>query len=223
MDFGKAFSYQFEDQEWLKKIGIAGLIQLIPFVGQFFVSGWSVETTRRVIQRNPEPLADWSDFGGYLVKGLLVLVIGFVYVLPILVVELIGIVPSIFLGDSSSDIAGFILGGVWLCVMCLVILYAILLAFVLPAAIGNFAASGELGAAFRFSEVIALVRAAPVAYLLVLLGSLIAGFIAMLGLVACIIGVLVTVPYANSIIAHLQGQAYIEATAKLSTQTVQEY
>ena len=28
MDFGKAFSFVFEDEDWIKKIGVGGLISL---------------------------------------------------------------------------------------------------------------------------------------------------------------------------------------------------
>jgi hypothetical protein len=86
-------------------------------------------------------------------------------------------------------------------------------AFVLPAAIGNFAATGQLGAAFRFNEVFGLVRAAPGAYFMVFLGSIVASIIAGLGLIACIIGVLFTAAYAYMINAHLWGQAYKAAKA----------
>ncbi len=51
MDFGKAFTYAFEDQDWLKKLGIGGLLLLIPIFGILAVMGWTVEITRRVIHR----------------------------------------------------------------------------------------------------------------------------------------------------------------------------
>jgi len=40
MDFGKAFSFVFEDEDWIKKIGVGGLISLIPVIGVFLVLGW---------------------------------------------------------------------------------------------------------------------------------------------------------------------------------------
>jgi hypothetical protein len=61
-------------------------------------------------------------------------------------------------------------------------------------------------------EVFGLVRAAPVAYLLVFVGSIAAGFIASLGTLACVIGVFVTSAYASTVNMHLIGQAYNAAS-----------
>ena len=81
----------------------------------------------------------------------------------------------------------------------------------IPAAIGNYAATGEVGAGFRFGEIFGLVKAAPAAYLMVLVGGFLAAMITFVGLVACIIGVFLTAAYASAINAHLMGQAYYEA------------
>ena len=82
-------------------------------------------------------------------------------------------------------------------------IYGILLWVWIPAANGNFLATGSIGAAFRFGEVFALLKAAPGAYLLVLLGGIIGGFIASLGTIACGIGVLLTSTYAVALSGHL--------------------
>jgi hypothetical protein len=217
MDFGKAFSYAFEDQDWIKKVGIAALIMLIPILGQIIIGGWALEITRRVIRRDPEPLPDWSEFGDYLVKGLQVFVIGFAYSLPIILISICTQVPTAFLADQGGDAENLIIV-LSICTSCISMIYGIFLGFVLPAALGNFAAHEQLGAGFRFGEVFGLVRAAPMAYLLVLVGSFVAGLVAMLGLIACFIGVFFTVPFSYAINAHLQGQAYNEAIAARGSQ-----
>ena len=94
-----------------------------------------------------------------------------------------------------------------------VFLFSLALGFVLPAALGQFAATGQMGAAFRFSEVFALVRAAPMAFLLTLLGSVLASIVASLGIILCIIGVIFTSAWAATVTGHLYGQAYKTASA----------
>lgn len=213
MDFGKAFSFPFEDKDWFKKIIIGGLLMLIPLLGALWLAGWSLEITKRVIRRDVEPLAGWNDFGGYLVRGFQVAIIGFVYALPIILLQLCITGVLFGIGDSAStDEITTAISILSFCFYCLVIIYSILLAFVIPAALGNFAAKEQFGAAFRFGEVFGLVRAAPAAYLLVLVGNLLAGIIAGLGLILCVVGILVTAPYANAVIGHLNGQAYNTAT-----------
>lgn len=203
MQFGKSFTYVFEDDDWVMKTIIAGLISLIPVIGQITVFGWGLEVTRRVINRDPNPLPDWSDFGGHIVKGIIAWVIGFVYALPIIIISAC---PLILVFAAADNETVFVIA--WVCFGFIALLYGILMMFMFPAAMGNYAAKGEISAAFRFGEVFGLVRAAPGAYILAILGALIAGIIAPLGVILCGIGVLWTQAYAVLIYSHLWGQAY---------------
>jgi hypothetical protein len=214
MDLGKAFSYAFEDPDWLKKLGIGALLMIIPIVGWLIVAGWGIEITRRIINHDPQPLPEWTDFGGFLMKGLKVFVIGFVYSLPVILINACqqGITAFGQQGNSSDQTMATVLMVVGICFGCVSFLYSLFLGFVLPAAFGHFAASGQLSNGFRFAEIYGLVRAAPTAYLLALVGGIVASIIASLGLILCIIGVLATAVYAQTINAHLYGQAYNEAT-----------
>jgi len=218
MEFGKAFSFAFEDKDWIKKLGIGALLMIIPFIGWLVVAGWGIEITKRVIQHDPQPLPDWSDFGGYLVKGLQVFVIGLVYSLPIILVNICQQGVTLFgqQGDTTDETILMAVTVFAVCFGCVSFIYSIFLGFILPAALGNFAATGQMGAGFRFGEVFGLVRAAPVAYLLALLGGFVASLIASLGVILCVIGILFTAVYAYTINAHLYGQAYNQGMAARS-------
>ena len=208
MDFGKAFSFVFEDEEWLKKVGIAGLIMLIPILGMLVVLGWSVEITKRVINNHPEPLPDWDAFIDYLVKGLQVFVIGFVYMLPVTVFQICNLGGMMLMENGADEAVIAAVSILTICFSCFVLLYSLAAGMILPAAIGNFAAKDELKAAFSFGEVFGMVRDNIGAYALVLLGSLAAGFVGSLGAVACVIGIIFTYAYSFAINGHLWGQAY---------------
>ncbi len=213
MDFGLAFSFPFKDEDWFKKIGLVSLVSLIPIIGQFAMMGWAFTVTKRVIEGFGHVLPD-LDFGDQLGKGFQVFLIGLVYSIPafILAVPLV-IVDSTSTGmlNQGDNSGGVALMALALCCCGLLLLYGLLLAFVTPAAIGNFAAKGSLAAAFQFSEVFGLVRKAPMAYLIVVLGSIVGSFIASLGIIACVIGLVLTSTYSYAAIAHLQGQAYNQA------------
>jgi hypothetical protein len=212
VNIGKAFTFAFEDKDWLKKIGIAGLVSLIPLIGQITVSGWALEVTRRVIRHEPETLPGWEGFGDHLMKGLKMFVIGLVYSLPIILLSFCSVTPLLFAGDGSdSSLKSLIY--LSYCFYCLIAVYGIALWFLIPAALANFVVTDELGAAFRFGEVFGLVRAAPAAYLLALIGSIVASVVGGLGAILCIIGVIFTQAWAFTIMSHLWGQAYNEATA----------
>lgn len=218
MNFGRAFSYVTEDPEWLKKVGIAALIMIIPILGQIIIIGWALEITRRVINHEPEMLPDWSNFSDYLSKGFQGFVISFVYLLPVFLVsgcmQSFGPIVSM-IGDNrdAAQAIASVISILSICFSCFIFLYDVVIGFILPAALGNFAATGEIGAGFRFAEIFGLVRAAPGPYFIALLGGLVSGIIGSLGLIVCFIGVLFTLAYAYAVDAHFWGQAYNAAKA----------
>lgn len=216
MEFGTPFSYPFKDPNWFKKFILPGLCMLIPVIGQFVLMGWMVEIVRRVINDIPDLLPE-LDFGGQLGKGFQAWVIALVYSIPIIIlilpIQLVG--PLGAAADMDPDTLATIMAVVSVCCGGLILIYSILVGFLLPAAIGNFAAKGQLSAGLRFGEVFGLVKTAPVAYLIVLVGSILAGLIAQLGVIICVVGILVTAPFASAIMGHFYGQAYKEATSKL--------
>lgn len=209
MDFGLAFSFPFQDEGWVKKVVLTAVISLIPIIGQIALIGWLVELTRRVIRGDAEPLPDWADFGGILVLGLKMFAIGFVYAIPLMFMT---IPMAIFdaLVDSDSAVALYTI--VTLCFSCFALIYGLALAFFIPAAVGELAATDNLGAAINPTNIIAHVRAAPSAYLLAFLGTIVAGFLSGFGVILCFVGVILTAVYASAVQGHLYGQAYLEAT-----------
>jgi hypothetical protein len=216
MQFGLAFTFPFQDTNWVKKILLMALISIIPIVGQIVVLGWVLEIARRVIKSEQPTLPESIDFGGWLMKGIMGIVVAFVYSLPLIVIYgCMGVgmfvVPMLQLDSNTTGILMTVFS---LCFSCVIIILAVLEGLIMPAALGNYAATGELGAAFRFGDVIGLVRAAPTAYLLVLVGAIAAGFIGGLGAIACLIGVLATQAYSMTVMGHLYGQAYLAAKAK---------
>jgi Protein of unknown function (DUF4013) len=217
MNFGRAFSYVTEDSEWLKKVGIAGLLMIIPIIGPMAVIGWALELTRRVINGEPDTLPDWSKFSDYLSKGFQGFVIIFAYALPIILIsgcsQGFAVLPSLMKDNQAVETITMVVSIVSICFSCVTFLYELVLAFVLPAALSNFVAAGQLGAAFRFNEIFGLLRAAPGPYFMAFLGYIVSGIIASLGLIACIIGIVFTAAYAYAVNAHLWGQAYNAARA----------
>ena len=209
MDFGLSFSFPFQDEDWIKKIVLTAVIPLIPIIGQLALLGWMVELTRRVIRGDAEPLPDWADFGGILMLGLKMFAIGFVYALPLI---FISIPTAIFdsLIDSESAVALYTV--VMMCFSCFAVIYGLALAFFFPAAVGELAATDDLGAAINPTNIIARVRAEPSAYLLAFLGTILVGFLAGFGIILCFVGLIFTTVYAYAVQGHLYGQAYIEAT-----------
>jgi hypothetical protein len=206
MDFGKAFSFVFEDEDWLKKIAVGGLLSLIPVIGIFVVLGWGVEITKRVINGDPEVLPDWSDFGGYLTRGFMVFLVAFIYLLPVILLQACSSLPYLYEAADETLLTIFTI--VTVCFGCLTTIYSIGAYLLLPAAIARYAATGEVSAAFKLGEVFKMVKNNIGTYAMVLLGGIVASLVASLGVIACGIGVLFTSVYSFAINGHLWGQAY---------------
>jgi hypothetical protein len=210
MDFGKAFTFVFEDEDWIKKIGIGGLLVLIPIIGLFVVMGWGLEVTKRIIRGDAEVLPDWSDFGGYLTRGFLMFLVAFVFTLPVTIVNICTTsVPFLF--ENGDETMASIAAVVSICFGCFSFLYSLAAYLVLPAAYGRYAATDELGEAFKLGEIFKMVRDNFGTYALVLLGGIVASLVASIGTIACVIGVLFTIVYSLAVNGHLWGQAYKES------------
>jgi len=207
MDFGLAFSYVFEDEDWLKKMALASLLCLTG-IGIIPVLGWGLEVIRRVIKEEPEPLPDWSEFGQYFVKGILVVLVAFIYSLPIIIIGSCNAVAGTLLGNTGED---FATPAIWIlttCLSCIYIIYGLGISLVVPAALGNYAASGEFGSVFKLGKIFKIVKDNLGNYGLVFLGMLLSNIIAPLGAIACGIGIAFTTAYAILFNSHLMGQAY---------------
>ena len=217
MDFARAFSYIFEDSDWLKKVGIAALVFLIPVLGPITVLGWSLVVTKRLIEgQTTNLLPGWDNFSDHMTLGFKAFVVGFAYSLPVLLISsCTNILPIIAENTSGDAYEAMIMisSVVSICFGCFSFLYSIILGLVTPVAYAKVAVTGEIGAGFRFGEIFGMIKAAPGAYVLVLVGSIAASFVAMLGLIACFIGVIFTAALAYAIMAHFYGQAYNTAKA----------
>ena len=214
MNFGQAFSYPFQDSDWFKKLIITGLILLIPIVGWLYMLGWMLEIMRRIMNDNPTPLPESVDFGGYIGLGFQGFILSLVYSIPMIILSLPSaiIAPAGAMLELDPDTLATVTMIVSICCGGLSFLYGILLGLLLPAAYGRFLAAGSLGAGFKIGDVFGLVKASFGAYALALLGALVAGLIGELGVIVCVVGLLLTLPYSMAIIGNLYGQAYKQAT-----------
>ena len=227
MNLGNAFAFVFEDDQWITKVLLAAAILLlgvafswvlaIPLIiAALLLGGYSVEITRRVIKGDRDALPEWDDWGQLFADGLKVWVIGIVYALPIIIVSLCLSIPTGLLAENAEGASGFF----GFLLSCFNFLWAIVLSIVMPAAVGHFVAKDDLGAAFRFGEVFALVRDNLGTFLLTFLMTWVAQIIGGLGALVCGVGVLVTYPYSIMVIGNLYGQAYVEATGQTAPAAV---
>jgi hypothetical protein len=197
MDIGRSFSYVFEDQKWLSKVLIGGVINLIPIVN-FAATGYWLDQTKRVTEGRDLPLPEWDNFGGYFMKGLMAFVATFVYSLPVIIIYccIAFAVPALVgAGGSTSGsrsqpgpLAG-LAAPLSICFGCLILLYVLALIVFVPALYIRYATTEQFGAFFQFGPAWQLINTNIGNYAIALLVFIVAAMVAgLVGSIACGVG-----------------------------------
>lgn len=226
MDIGSAFTYMFDDQDWIKKIAIGGGITLAAIIlspilvglALFLpLSGYMLETLNNVRDGRPIPLPEWTNFGDLFSKGLMIFVIGLVYNLPSILFSCVsaGLSFATANPDIDPDIVAT-LGIVSACVSCIQIIVSLAGNALLPAAIIRYAEYGTLGAAFQFGEIFNFIKNNIGDYVIVVLLGWVTSLIAAFGLILCVVGVLFTGFWSILVTANLYGQLARKASSSPS-------
>ena len=211
MDIGSSFTYMFEDESWIKKILIGGIVSLVPIVN-FAAMGYVVEVIRNVRDGRPTPLPEWDQFGQMWMSGLWLAIIGLVYFIPVLVLGCIMFLAlggfAMFAGNGGPDeaAAAGVLGIIPVCLGCLLVLWGLVLTVIGPAIVIRFAETGQFNAGFQFSELVSIIKVNPGSYLVVLLLLAVAMVIIAPVGSGCIVGLIFTQFYAWLVSGSLLGQ-----------------
>jgi hypothetical protein len=210
MDFGKAFTFVFDDEDWVRKVLIGGILGLIPVVN-LIVLGYGLKVLKNVADGAEHPLPAWTDFGDYFVQGLMSFLGLLIWAAPLIILGILSSAIGWATGyDLRSDQSAWYYSGqacIW-GLNCLSALYVLLLGIVMPAASTEYAISNEFGAFFRFGEIFKYITANLGNYVIALLLICVAQFIAGFGLILCCVGVLFTGFWATVVSSHLLGQVY---------------
>ncbi len=155
MNFIKAVQRPFLD---VKKLIIGILLSIVPIV-DFFALGYILDATKGAVGKKPKyDLPEWTRFGDLFVKGLLSMVAIFVYSIPLWILMLLmgaTVMGSPFKQGMGMGVTSLFGASVFmLAIACVVGLLGLLLAYIMPAAIVNFAVKGKFGAAFELSLIL---------------------------------------------------------------------
>ena len=182
LDFGRAFKYIFEDEEWPTKVLLAAVIGMVPVLNFAFL-GYQLEILRNVSEGKDRPLPTWDDlkdkflFGMPL--GILNLVLGLFMGISIfaLVFVVWGVAFYLIMLAATQSSAGIELGS-WIMLFVLVVgavifilfLVLILLRFLLyPAWMIRYARTGDWRSFFEIEKLFGFIRERLGTYLLALL------------------------------------------------------
>jgi hypothetical protein len=206
VDIGRAFTFFLDDPEWVKKVLIAALVSLIPLVGSFILFGYALGITRSAYEGTDNRLPEWSDIGGFLVRGVVAWVGAFIWALPVILIMSCFIIAIAVAGGSEAAAIFLVFAAISFSFMAV-----IYLAIFLPVPIARYAIKDDFGAMFAFGDISVEIRRGLRPLLLALVIWIVASMvIAPLGILACFIGVYVTTALSYLMIGHAMGQAYRE-------------
>jgi hypothetical protein len=165
LDIERAVKFPMEDDDWIKTVGIGGVLILLSFfiVPALAAYGYVLRAIRSGIDDDAEPPV-FDEWGELIIDGLKMLVIGFVYQLPALIVLVVLVGGSLFSllagagagGSGGSAAAGLGLAGIFGGIAIYGLL-ALVLSYIGVAGIINFARTGEIGDAFDVDTIKQLV------------------------------------------------------------------
>lgn len=179
------FTFPFQGQDWRNRFLIGSALLLaslfIPIVPALFVAGYALIILRQAIKGEKLELPPWTEWGKLAVDGLRAGLIALVYLLPGILVIIVGFViylvtifGSIPLAETvgrsgDASIVTFLamlygsMGVMFIC-MAVGMLLLLLGSIPLPVALAHFAIRDNVGAAFRVREWWPLLRANALGY-----------------------------------------------------------
>lgn len=194
----EALEYPRNSDDWLKTILIGGVLSLFSWllVPAILVAGYIVRVLRSAMagEETPPVFDDWGDLLG---DGLRATVIGLVYgLIPALVFAVVAVFGGLLASGNSNLLAG--LGGLTILLGGLVALVlGLAAAYVLPAALANFAETGRMGAGFSWSTLRpvlfngAYATAWVTGFAIILVAGIVSGILNIVPLLGAVVGAFV--------------------------------
>ena len=221
-----ALSFPRGGDDWLSTLLVGGILTVLSFLilPGFVLQGYLVRVLGHAArgERTPPSFTQW---GSLLVDGLKVFVVNLVYGLVVLIpfalllgglfIAVPGEPVPVAPGATPSPPSGGAGGLVVLVVLVAVVAVAgLLLAYLLPAALANFAIEGNLGAAFALRTIAsgAFTGDYAVAWLLALVVGIVGGLVGS-ALSAVVVGFFVLF-YVQVVLYYLVGRGFAAGLSK---------
>ena len=213
IDIGAALEFAKSDPDWIKKCGMHGLVMLIPIAGFMALFGWSRKIYERVrVGERSLPELDLGTEVSHGIAPMVAILNTVVIMLPLLILMwgslmLVGFGGGALgsAGDAAAGIAG---------ILTLVLMFGIQLIFMISVfaiqtiipELQRRGYNGEMGPLFSPGASIAAIKGNPKAYLMTFIGLFVANFIGSVGMFACYVGGLITLPFGHAMAAHILAQ-----------------
>ncbi len=171
VEYEKAIKRPFQD---IKKLLIGGILNIIPIVN-LIASGYIMKAAKGTMKKKND-LPEWEDWSNLFTTGLIVAVIGFIYMIPAMVLLVAGfgsVIAGLIVGNEALDVSAVLAGGSTIIIVGVLALLVTML--VMPMAIIRYVDKGNFSAAFGFTDILKKVLTGKyiVAWIVVFIYSLV--------------------------------------------------
>ncbi|MFC6824854.1 DUF4013 domain-containing protein [Halopelagius fulvigenes] len=215
-----ALSYPLNSDDRIPTILIGGILSVLGvlIVPAFILQGYFVRVLRGAA-KGEAAAPSFTDWGGLIVDGVKLFVVnvayGLVVAIPTILVSALFVPTSVETGPGGAPTqpgAGF--GTVALVGVLVVLLLGLLVAYLLPAAMANFAVEDSLGAAFDFSTIWTAATTSEyfVGWVLALVVGVVGGLVGS-ALSLVVVGIFVLF-YTQAVTYYLFGRGFAKGLSK---------
>lgn len=187
-DISQVLTFPFKDEAWVKKIAIASVLIFVSFISVLpvvLLLGYLAEIIRRIaVDQEQLSLPEWDDLNSFFQNGFRLFGAGALYMIPATLLMLIGyacmFIPAFIaeVGGLSTEqgivlmLAGNLVGFGLMGIGTLMIMVT---SVILPVAGSHAAVKRDFAAAFKFGEILNIIKANwsgfLVAFLIIIGGS----------------------------------------------------
>ncbi|MCO8266811.1 DUF4013 domain-containing protein [Haloferax sp. AB510] len=196
----ESLNYLRNGEDWVKTVLIGGVLGLLSFliVPTFLVIGYLLRVVRATMKGDEKPpvFDDWGDMAIDGVKGF---AIAFVYALvPAIIAGVFGFAGIVGAMAGGSDASGALGGIVALVGLLLAFVLGLLAAYLIPAALSNYAETDRMGAAFDFGTLRPILTSGKyatawlMAFAVLFASSIVVGVLNVIPLLGFVVGAFVT-------------------------------
>jgi hypothetical protein len=211
MDLERAFTYIWKDPDWLKKVAIGGVLAFTG-IGGFAVMGWLAEMARRVAHQEEEILPEWDRIGDYLLNGLKFVGVLLIWTSPMIVLAILfSFIPAGIVFAVPEDGQGAAIAAISILATCfwgIFMIYIVAVNLITPPLWVPVAEGTPFQELLNPKLAWGIFKSNAGGFIVALLvGSLAASLLSMIGFVLCVVGVFLTSVATQLVLAHLIGQA----------------
>ncbi|HIQ11660.1 MAG TPA: DUF4013 domain-containing protein [Caldilineales bacterium] len=218
MDYAKAITFIFQDDNWIGTLLIGGGVTLLgffffwtligPFLAYALLTGYMMQLIRDVYKDPDAELPPWEDWGAKMADGLKLMVAQFIWELPLFLV-MIPFLGAMILSTiyPDSDVLAVFAIVSYFGFLCLTFFYSMFFMIVQPAMTINLTIHDAFARAFDFTGIFRIIKTHLAEVLIIaLLVYGISYFAGIMGMVMLLIGVVFTSFWVMLVRGHLYGQ-----------------